>query len=108
MTTIWLKKYNDLLNCGFLAYMFITTNKTYVNNTKEMAGKATKMPNRITSETIKGATPRNMSLSLMCGAIALMTKIFIPIGGVIKPSSTVNTAIIPNQTGSNPSATMMG
>ena len=73
-----------------------------------MAGNITNMTSRITSDTMNGATPRNISANLMCGAIALITKIFIPIGGVINPSSTVNTAMMPNQTGSNPNAKIIG
>ena len=92
--------YNNSISYGL--------DSAYPSSTSEMAGNITKITKRITSETMNGATPRNISLSLICGAIALITKIFIPIGGVIKPSSTVNTAMMPNQTGSNPNARMMG
>ena len=41
-------------------------------------------------------------------AIDLMTKMFMPTGGVIRPSSTVITMMMPNQIGSKPSAMITG
>ena len=42
------------------------------------------------------------------GAIPLMTKTLIPIGGLISASSITTTINIPNQTASNPNPLMMG
>ena len=58
------------------------------NNPSDIMGNTIKMINRIKSETMKGATLRNISASLICAALTLITNIFIGIGWVIRPSST--------------------
>ena len=58
------------------------------NNPSDIMGNTIKMINRIKSETMKGATLRNISASLICAALTLITNIFIAIGWVIRPSST--------------------
>ncbi|MNL84275.1 hypothetical protein D3C87_2121990 [compost metagenome] len=62
----------------------------------------------MTSVTMKGATPRKMVMRLTSRLIELMTKTFMPIGGVISPSSTVTTTMMPNQIGSKPSCMTTG
>ena len=50
-----------------------------------------------TSATKNSATPRNTSDSGMLGCTPLTTKQFSPIGGVIRQTSTILTAMMPNQ-----------
>ena len=57
---------------------------------------------------MKGRTPLKIVVKLTSLTAVLMTKTFMPTGGWIRPSSTVMTMMIPNQTGSKPIAVTTG
>ena len=69
-------------------------------NQSAMDGNATKMVMRMICAMMKGVTPRKIVSSGISLVIPLMTNTFIPIGGVMRPSSTTMTMMMPNQTGS--------
>src|SRR3989440_575074 len=71
-------------------------------------GKATTMASSATSATLKGSTPRNTVPIVRWRSRLFTTKMFIPTGGLIKPICTTITMMMPNQTGSKPSAVTTG
>lgn len=73
-----------------------------------ICGKAIRMTTHITIVTTNGNIPRNMVYIGMSLAIPLMTKTFMPTGGVIIAISHINTTITPNHIGSYPRAKTTG
>jgi hypothetical protein len=65
-----------------------------------IAGKNTSIIKRIISIIQNGVTPLKIVPVFTSGKTVLITKIFIPTGGVIRLISVTTTTIIPNQTGS--------
>ena len=62
-----------------------------------IAGKATRMPSRTTSATMKGMTPRNTVWVGTSGSTLRSTKTLSPTGGVIMLISVTTTTMMPNQ-----------
>ena len=62
-----------------------------------MDGSQTIIATRMASDIKNGITPLNVSIIGTSFAIELITKTFIPTGGVIRPTSTTISDTIPNQ-----------
>ena len=60
------------------------------------------------SAHMNGRTPLNTVPVETWGSRVLRTNMFIPTGGLIRPISTTQTMMIPNQIGSNPRCTITG
>ena len=73
-----------------------------------ICGNITTNTSTVSSAMQKGNTPRNMVDKGTVFDRPRMTNTLIPIGGVIRASSTTITTTTPNQIGSKPNAVTMG
>ncbi len=60
------------------------------------------------SAATKGITPRQMAVVGTSGSTLDSTKMFMPIGGVMRLISITHTTMMPNHTGSKPSEVTSG
>ena len=75
---------------------------------KVIDGKAISSASLRMSAYRNGITPFQIELVGTSGSMLLITKMFMPTGGLIMPISTTQTISTPNQTGSSPRCLISG